>query len=188
MHSYVNNIRLISVSLVMLCKTLEVLCTLRQVLFSSHFKPNALIFQMYRMQILPYSQPYQNQPQKTRYRVPKACFLLPQSKPLLSLNIITEYFTVPSRKARTMSASTVNCQTVIDNPAIVHLPNPNVGNQVPPVESTILPTGFLKAHLSFQDPMVDLHKNCRGTSQGLSRGSTLSNAVFSLGGCRKLVR
>jgi hypothetical protein len=87
-----------------------------------------------------------------------------------------------------MSALTVNCQAVIDNPVIVHLLDPDVCNQVSAVESTVLPTGLLKAHVSFQDPMVDLHKKCRGTSHGLWRGSTLSNAVFSLEGCCKLVR
>jgi hypothetical protein len=105
-------------------------------------------------------------------------FLLPQSTSLLSLSSIAEHFTLPLWKTRTMSALTVNCQTVTDNPAIVHLPDPDVCNRVPTVKTTILPTGLFKAHISFQDPMLDLHKNRRGTSQRLSRGSTLSNGCI----------
>lgn len=43
MHSYVNNMHLISVPLVMLCTTLDLRYTLREVLFSPHFKPNVLV-------------------------------------------------------------------------------------------------------------------------------------------------
>lgn len=57
---------------------------------------------------------------------------------------------------------------ITEVPAIIYLLDPGVCGQAPP-ESAILPSGLLQTHITFQDPLENLHQDIKGTLYNLEK-------------------
>ena len=57
---------------------------------------------------------------------------------------------------------------ITELPAMIYLLDPGVCGQAPP-ESAILPSGLLQTHITFQDPLENLHQDIKGTLYNLEQ-------------------